>query len=145
MEAFTMAYEQLIYTSQISPQFSYEDIGNIMISANYNNAQRNITGALCLFDQTFIQYLEGNCQNINSLFQVISKDKRHDEIQIRYYGQCTERLFEHWKMNQIEPEILQELNCLSNYILTDQVSVISPEDAIKTFQAISTIIKADHE
>ncbi len=53
---------------------------------------------LLYFDGTFVQYLEGPQENVESLFQKISKDKRHQQIVTLMEGKSKQRQFEDWSM-----------------------------------------------
>lgn len=53
---------------------------------------------LLYFDGTFVQFLEGPETNIDTLFQKISKDKRHQQIVTLLEGLANQREFEDWSM-----------------------------------------------
>lgn len=53
---------------------------------------------LIYFDGTFVQFLEGPKENIDPLFESISKDKRHQDVILLIDGVSSKREFEDWSM-----------------------------------------------
>jgi predicted sulfurtransferase len=90
---------ELIYMSQAYHDFSDADLKSLLSSARENNKANNITGML-LYDRlgTFIQAIEGEKQDIEALFQKISNDPRHGEIERLSYKEIDERSFSDWQM-----------------------------------------------
>lgn len=88
----------LAYVSRQSFILSDEEITNLLITCRANNSRADISGMLLYFDGTFVQFLEGPQENIESLFQKISKDKRHQQIVTLMEGNANQREFEDWSM-----------------------------------------------
>ena len=90
---------ELIYMSQAYHDFSDADLKSLLSVARENNKANNITGML-LYDRlgTFIQAIEGEKQDIDALFQKISSDPRHGEIEKLSYVEINERSFSEWQM-----------------------------------------------
>jgi len=89
---------KLIYTSSRRPNCDASEIENILASCRRNNPSKNITGVLLHSDHRFIQYLEGDKEEIMSLFEAIKKDDRHGGVNLRYYTPIEERIFPSWHM-----------------------------------------------
>jgi len=88
----------IAYVSRQSFILSNEDISNLLVTCRANNTRNEITGMLIYFDGTFVQFLEGPKNKIDSLFETISKDKRHQDIILLIDGTSGKREFEDWSM-----------------------------------------------
>lgn len=93
--------EQLIYIS-VAKRASPHDVNEILKSAHKNNPQLGITGVLVLVGNTFIQVLEGPKEAVSSLFEIISRDERHRDIQCLSQQPIEERAFSDWSMAYVE-------------------------------------------
>ena len=58
---------QLTYASRVGPLVGPADVKDILRSSQRNNAQVGVTGALCLSNGIFLQYLEGDREAVNRL------------------------------------------------------------------------------
>ena len=137
---YQMRIDQLIYTSRVSSKFNYADIANILMVARKNNKALGVTGALCFEDDMFIQYLEGPTKELNQLSFKILRDPRHQDIQIRYYGESEKNLFGRWSMCEIEGESIASTELEED----DDVlfSSLSSSDALKMFERLSETMKS---
>lgn len=88
----------LAYVSRQSHILSEDAIADLLKKCRNNNAKMNITGMLIYFDGTFVQFLEGPEKNIHQLFEVISIDKRHQDVIILLEGTTNKREFADWSM-----------------------------------------------
>ncbi|MEX2350524.1 MAG: BLUF domain-containing protein [Flavobacteriaceae bacterium] len=88
----------IAYVSRQSFILSEEEITNLLVNCRVNNSRNNISGMLLYFDGTFVQYLEGPKEQVETLFQKISKDKRHHEVVTLMEGDAKQREFEDWSM-----------------------------------------------
>tara|TARA_R110002072_G_scaffold41085_3_gene115800 strand:- start:37416 stop:37820 length:405 start_codon:yes stop_codon:yes gene_type:complete len=75
-----------------------EDISTLLVTCRTKNMRNEITGMLIYFDGTFVQFLEGPKENIDPLFDIISKDKRHQDVILLIDGVSSKREFEDWSM-----------------------------------------------
>jgi|VirMetMinimDraft_7_1064189.scaffolds.fasta_scaffold17264_2 hypothetical protein len=89
---------KLIYTSSRRPNCDATEIENILASCRKNNPSKDVTGVLLHSDHRFIQYLEGDKDEIMRLFEYIKKDERHGGVNLRYYTPIEERIFPSWQM-----------------------------------------------
>jgi hypothetical protein len=89
---------KLIYTSSRRPNCDADEIKNILASCRKNNPGKDITGVLLHSDHRFIQYLEGDKEEIMSLFESIKDDDRHGGVNLRYYSPIDKRIFPSWHM-----------------------------------------------
>lgn len=88
----------LIYISYRNENCTDEEIQNILKSCKKNNGHNDITGVLLYSDKQFVQYLEGEYNEIISLFEKIKKDKRHRNVIMLTSFPIKERAFPSWQM-----------------------------------------------
>lgn len=88
----------IIYRSVAAPNFSKFDIYQMLSKARSFNNDNDITGCLLYHNNEFVQLLEGEKEKINSLFDNIKKDKRHEKIQTLDEMEIAERIFIDWDM-----------------------------------------------
>lgn len=84
-------------------------LGALFTKARSNNKKRNITGALLLHGDYFVQALEGDEDAVRTLYARIEKDVRHDHVSVIETGVVDARLFSKWAMAKVaadgEPDI----------------------------------------
>ena len=106
-----MVLVRLIYTSKISQGFGDSDIASILEAARANNRKKSITGLLCFSRKIFLQCLEGSRATVNSTYQCILKDNRHENPLLLDYRDISERGFADWSMGYIpESSLTTSLN-----------------------------------
>lgn len=88
---------QLIYAST---PFGFDDgmLAGILADARRCNARDDITGALIVRQDLYLQLLEGPPDAVESAFQRISRDDRHVEIEPLVRRQVPDRIFPDWSM-----------------------------------------------
>ena len=92
---------QLIYVSTAVIRISKDDLQAILLTSIHHNSEKNITGLL-LYDQgTFCQALEGEAEDIHTLFSKILEDDRHTSIIKIFDDEIKTRDFSSWSMNCI--------------------------------------------
>lgn len=90
--------KQLIYKSHSVRDISIDFIEDILISASLFNDAHSITGLLLYNQNTFIQFIEGEPDHVNSLYDRIFRDRRHLDIQTLYTGYSDTRFYPFWSM-----------------------------------------------
>jgi hypothetical protein len=93
-----MALFEIIYTSLARESTHVEDVANILASSETNNRALAITGLLLCDGDRYIQILEGEQKDIELLFDTISQDIRHDNLELLHKGEILDRSFENWRM-----------------------------------------------
>jgi hypothetical protein len=73
----------------------------IVASSERNNARADVTGALVLVGDVFVQVLEGPRAAVEAVFERICRDLRHTEVQVIDFAQTHGRAFEAWAMKRI--------------------------------------------
>jgi hypothetical protein len=85
------------------------ELGVLFGVARSTNKAHGITGALLCVDDCFVQVLEGEEAAVQSLFEHIARDDRHDDVAVLETGPIPERVFSRWAMAKVaadgEPDI----------------------------------------
>ena len=85
------------------------ELGELFLTARSNNKKRHITGALLLSEDFFVQTLEGEETIVQTLFEQIERDPRHDSVTVLASGMVDDRVFARWAMAKVsadgEPDI----------------------------------------
>ncbi|EGR5064050.1 BLUF domain-containing protein [Vibrio cholerae] len=96
-----MKLTKLIYTSSMSDKCNLNEIDNILTEAIQRNTSTNITGVLYYSNRYFFQCLEGENKDVEEVFALIEKDKRHTNIMIVEKAPIATRQFGEWAMAYI--------------------------------------------
>ncbi|MDT7949993.1 MAG: BLUF domain-containing protein [Acetobacteraceae bacterium] len=80
------------------------ELDRILATSRRNNAAAGVTGALIYNRGIFAQTLEGSFDAVQTVFERIQSDLRHDEIVVLQAEPVEERLFGAWAMAQAEPD-----------------------------------------
>jgi len=105
---------ELAYVSYMSHQsrvMSDEDINNLLFQIREKNKRLAITGLLLLIQGKFVQYIEGPKSEINSVYESIKVDPRHNELLLLDSGEIEERQFLDWSMayKKINDSMVEDL------------------------------------
>lgn len=111
---------KLVYTSSRRPHCDDQEIERILAACRRNNPQKNVTGILIHSQQRFLQYLEGEKDEIYHLYEHIKLDDRHGGVNLRYFSPIDERLFPSWQMGYKDLD-QQAMVFQSTITPTDQV------------------------
>jgi hypothetical protein len=91
---------QIVYTSSASPDFSANDLAQLLPSARLRNRDVGVTGMLVFHDGIFLQALEGESRAVNETFARIDGDRRHRDLIVLHRGHGPEqRVFGDWPMS----------------------------------------------
>ena len=114
---------QLLYTSKATHPFSDMELKQLLEIARNKNASKSITGMLLYCNSHFIQLLEGEKSDLLGLFDIISADSRHTDIQKVLAAESKTPQFPDWSMGYqflTEPQLKNiekhENLDISNYI-----------------------------
>jgi len=93
---------RITYISKVTDPLSLKEIEVIGIKSSKSNKKVNITGLLVHFEKLFFQVLEGEEEVVDSLYEKIGKDPRHqDVLRLKTEHGINERLFPSWSMKMI--------------------------------------------
>lgn len=88
----------LIYVSTRKSNCTDSEIQKILNSCVKNNKNLDITGVLLYSEYRFIQYLEGEYDEIFKLYDKIKEDNRHANVVLISAFSIQKRLFPSWQM-----------------------------------------------
>lgn len=91
----------MIYKSRSKGMIDSDLVESILASSTRNNPDKGITGVLMATETHFLQILEGEFDKLNSTFERIARDPRHEKIQIISFTELDERKFSDWAMHGI--------------------------------------------
>lgn len=89
---------QVIYYSTASKYYKSEELYEIVETSSKNNKLSNITGMLLYYNETFLQVLEGECDDVCETFNKIKNDSRHYGIFKIVDEELVQRNFPEWFM-----------------------------------------------
>ena len=100
------------YLSSSHLRMNSEEVGGIVEKSVFSNKSKNITGMLCYFDNSFLQFIEGEERDVKELYEKIKNDTRHRGVIEVYSQPIKTRAFGNWSMalvseDQISPEQLK--------------------------------------
>lgn len=90
--------QYLIYRSTALIGRDSPENRSILVSSLRNNAAFDLTGYLHREDNTFLQYLEGPTEALNTIFARIRRDPRHSNVEVMGTGALDIRRFGGWRM-----------------------------------------------
>lgn len=130
---------QLLYTSKAVKPFQDYEIGKLLEIARLNNSKKAITGMLLYCNGNFIQLLEGNEPDLRDLFDVISKDSRHADVNIVMESKIDRPQFPDWSMGYkfLTPQQLTNLEKNENADVSNLIRKTQPFKLLKLMSAKS--------
>ena len=129
---------QIVYLSHLTSEMidsgDQGHIDEILERAYQYNAKNNLTGILLYKGGVFLQWLEGEKEDVEKLYGKICLDLRHERITLLIKQDAEERIFEHWSMLYKKVEEI-DLEKLKMNISWDQI-VSDSRNNIKTSEEI---------
>jgi hypothetical protein len=98
---------RLMYRSRdlIPPEDRKVALGDLFSEARSKNKRRQISGALLISDQWFVQTLEGDEDAVLALYARIKSDPRHDSVSLLSAEQVSGAVFSRWSMARVSEEV----------------------------------------
>jgi len=90
--------QSIVYRSVADASFVAPNIHNMLSRVRDYNTEHGITGCLLYHNTQFLQLLEGEEEKIDTLFQKISNDTRHHNVEVIEQRFLDSRLFNAWSM-----------------------------------------------
>jgi len=97
--------DQLIHMAYVSTQtrdMEATDLLKLLQEARALNASRDITGLLLHKNESFFQVLEGRREQVMATFESITRDERHEGVEVLFDEALEEREFSDWRMGFID-------------------------------------------
>ncbi len=93
--------KQLTYASRATRSMNIMDLTDILKASRVNNLALDVTGALCIHSNTFLQQLEGEADVVTALYERIILDERHRDATILDLTEIPKRRFGKWSMGML--------------------------------------------
>lgn len=135
---------RLSYISEYKEDLDILDLANIEVVSNYNNQKNNISGILISFGKHFYQVIEGPDEEVIKLYEKISADDRHFNIQELNREVTEKRQYPEWGMKHInlnnESEaILEPVKAILSSFTKNYSRLKQSHDVIQTYTHSSFI------
>ncbi|RTD84282.1 BLUF domain-containing protein [Variovorax atrisoli] len=88
---------RLVYVSK-ARGFRRAELNDILQVSRARNERVGITGALCVLDGVYMQYLEGQDAAVEALYKRIEVDPRHQDVTVLDRTFIAARVFSDWAM-----------------------------------------------
>lgn len=89
---------RIVYLSTATRLLSDLELMDVLRVSRENNARDGVTGLLLYQGGNFIQLLEGEARDVDTVFARVMKDSRHHSILHMLDVESTEQLFADWAM-----------------------------------------------
>lgn len=99
---------ELTYCSTAADNLDRKHINQILKEAREFNGKHDITGCLLYHDGEFAQILEGQHDDVQSLYGRICNDERHYNVSLLAEGEKEDRYFDNWDMAYSELSDLED-------------------------------------
>ena len=93
---------RLLYFSQPVGPVTTTVTAQILENSNIYNKRENITGVLCQGSGLYMQALEGERQQVNTLYSRIMASRHHNNIELLSMEEITQRQFDKWSMALVQ-------------------------------------------
>jgi hypothetical protein len=88
----------LVYSSTTDHDWSQDELVGLLEWSRGWNADNGVTGLLLYRDCAFMQFLEGDEDTVRDLFDHISHDRRHQDVDLMWAHETERRRFADWTM-----------------------------------------------
>jgi hypothetical protein len=108
--------ERLVYVSRAVPGITRRDTYDIIRGSHNRNSAQGLTGGLLLVDGHFVQVLEGDRIRVRARYEIITRDPRHTDLQLRQAVLTDTLMFPgEWMALRYEQDIPGELRSRFGY------------------------------
>jgi hypothetical protein len=116
-----MSLHQIVYVSSARRVFSDEQLLALLDVSRRNNAKVNVSGMLLYWDGNFMQALEGEKQDVDTVHARIAQDPRHHGLITLLHEPIAERSFGEWTMGfrHIQSDVLADMPGYSDFLDAD--------------------------
>ncbi len=97
-----MVLGHLLYISDACHAMSRAELEEIRSVSVRHNARLGITGVLFYSAGHFVQLLEGDMEQIHTLFEKIADDARHENVKLLTLRPSDRRVFAQWEMGLLD-------------------------------------------
>jgi len=93
-----MSLHRLIYRSKRAETTTDKDIQDILSACERHNPESEISGVLVHSKNSFFQYLEGEKEYLENLYNKIKEDPRHFDCKLEAIEAINHKVFPGWHM-----------------------------------------------
>ena len=142
-----MSLHCLVYCSVAIQKMTDKHLKGLLVKSRQNNPRRSITGLLLYLDPYFLQVLEGDKNDVESLFHNIEADNRHRKVSIIYQRPIQFRSFPDWSMGFQRPN-KQEMEKIEGFCdfwqrKTSNILNNSEDENVQMLQKLLTMFKKE--
>ncbi|MGI9259487.1 MAG: BLUF domain-containing protein [Gammaproteobacteria bacterium] len=101
---------QLIFVSPAVSPMNSDDLLDLLHQSKARNERKQITGMLLYKNGHFMQVLEGQEEDVRTVFDEIKRDMRHKSVDILRSGYVITRHFPNWAMSFTDLDHLDNLD-----------------------------------
>lgn len=109
----------IVYVSRAAATFDDSALTELAAQASERNAELGVTGYLYFERDRFVQYIEGNTEQVTDLMSRIEKDSRHEVLHQIRTDDVEKRRFPSWGMKKLVRSNLVEIRL--EHLLTDHL------------------------
>jgi hypothetical protein len=133
---------RLVYRShsRIGTTERRRELGEIFSVARPANKKLGVTGALLIDEDQFVQTLEGPEPAVRDLYAKISKDRRHEHVELLESGDVAERVFGKWAMAKMAAEGEPDIPLLTS-VDKGGISPAQPRPATPAQEAVLDLMR----
>lgn len=91
-------FKEIVYCSQLSPEYDLKEVYKILQNAREKNASIGVSGYLLFGSGNFMQVIEGPEVSINGLWKKISNDSRHTNLKLMSETMVRNLNYDSWSM-----------------------------------------------
>ncbi len=113
-----------LYASRTAKPGDTRALAEILAVSRRRNVQLGVTGLLCVAGDVFIQVLEGGRDEVNTLYNRIVADPRHEHVRLLSYQEIPTRRFSLWSMGKVDTATLNAALVLKYF----RTSTLDPFD-----------------
>lgn len=114
----------ICYVSTLSPNISKSQIETLLEFSRDSNNQKEITGILLYSQGNFLQVLEGEKEQVRSLYKSIEKDSRHYDITPIFRKDITKPAYKEYEVDFLSVDSTYTEEDLDIYL--SQVEKLDP-------------------
>ncbi len=136
-----MALIQITYASAALVPFSQDDLNELLKKARVKNQSLDVSGLLLYHDGSFLQFLEGEVDAVQELYDTIEADKRHGEVKLLMRREIDERNFGDWKMGYMRVDAALDEDGFVDVLRSVSTAAVGLEGDAKSVEKVIEAFK----